>query len=101
LDTYDIGNNPLYCVGDFGDWRVCVDSALLSTQTNLAAQIASHAFVLRVVTCFTGIAVIAVHNATGVQRRKTMDRRSRRIPTWLTVDLTIMAASIIAIAAAM
>jgi len=30
-----------------------------------------------------------------------MDRRTRRIPTWLTVDMTIIAASIIIIAAAM
>jgi hypothetical protein len=53
------------------------------------------------VTYFIGFAVIAVHNAPGGQRRKTMDRRSRRIPTWLTVDMIILAASIIFIAAAM
>jgi hypothetical protein len=52
------------------------------------------------VTCFTGFAPIAVHNVQGVQRRTTMDRQPRRIPTWLTVDMTVIGASIIIIAAA-
>jgi hypothetical protein len=52
------------------------------------------------VTCFTGFVTIAVHNVPGGKGAMTMDWQSRRIPTWLTVDLTIIAASIIMIAAA-
>jgi hypothetical protein len=49
------------------------------------------------VTCFTGIAIIAVHNASGSLRRKPMGKPQRFL-TWLTVDVTVIAISMIIIA---
>jgi hypothetical protein len=54
-----------------------------------------------VLTVVTRFAAIAIHNAPGLEVQTMIERQPRRIPTWLTVDLTIIAASIIIIAAAM
>jgi len=56
-----------------------------------------HAIVLSGVTCFTCVTAFAVHNAPGL-KAQTMDKHLRRIPMWLTMDLTIIAVSAILIA---
>ena len=74
----------------------------LSTQTNISGN-TGHNSRLRVEGCdlLHRLRRRRGPQCAGVQRRNTMDRRTRRIPTWLTVDMTIIAASIIIIAAAM
>ena len=49
--------------------------------------------------CITIARAAPVDNVPGTQRRKTMDKQLIRMPRWLSVDLAIIAVSVILIAA--
>jgi hypothetical protein len=48
--------------------------------------------------CITTACAATSHNAPGLKALGTMDKQPQRIPTWLSIDLTIIAVSVIIIA---